>query len=150
MKYMTSEIIINATPEEVWAVLVDLDSYPEWNPYIVKAIGTATKGGRLAVTLSPPGSRRTTLKPTVTELRSGEVLEWWGHVGFRGIFDGRHRFEVHPDDGGTRLTQSETFTGALVPFVARSLNRGTAAGFTVMNEALKARVEQRNAVDDLG
>jgi len=150
MKHMTSEITINATPEEVWTVLVDLDSYPEWNPYIVKAVGTAIQGSRLAVTLCPPGGRGTTLKPTVTELRSGEILEWWGHVGFRGIFDGRHRFEVHQTAGGTRLTQSETFTGALVPFLARSLDRGTAAGFTVMNEALKARAEQRHAVDNPG
>jgi hypothetical protein len=149
MKHMDSEITINATPEEVWAELIDLDSYQEWNPYIVKAVGTATEGSRLAVTLSPPGSRGTTLKPTVTELRSGEVLEWWGHVGFRGIFDGRHRFEVHPDASGTRLTQSETFTGVLVPFMARSLDRGTAAGFTVMNEALKARAEQRHAANNM-
>ncbi len=150
MKHMDSEIIINATPEEVWTVLVDLDRYQEWNPYLVKVVGTATEGSRLTVTFSPPGSRGATLKATVTESRSGEVLEWWGHVGFRGIFDGRHRFELRPDAGGTRLTQSETFTGVLVPLMARSLDRGTAAGFAVMNEALKARAEQQHAVNNQG
>jgi hypothetical protein len=83
------------------------------------------------------------MKPVLTEVAKARVLEWWGHLGVRGIFDGRHRFELHPENGATRLVQRETFTGALVPLMARSLDRGTAAGFALMNAALKARVEQR-------
>jgi hypothetical protein len=93
--------------------------------------------------MSPPGARGATLRPTVTAVTPRHVLEWWGHIGVRGVFDGRHRFELHPSGAGTRLTQSETFTGVLVPVFARSLYAHTAAGFELMNQAIKVRAEGR-------
>jgi hypothetical protein len=148
MKRLHTEVLIDASPADVWAVLTDFARYPVWNPFVVNAVGQAVRGSALRVTIAPPGARRMTLEPVVTELAPEQVLEWWGHLGVRGIFDGRHRFELHPVAGGTRLVQSEVFTGVLVPFVARSLDRGTAAGFAAMNSALKARAEQRR-VDSL-
>jgi hypothetical protein len=54
-----------------------------------------------------------------------------------------HVFTIEPrPGGGTRLRQDETFRGVLVPFLARSLDRGTLAGFYAMNDALKRRVER--------
>jgi hypothetical protein len=148
MKKLHTEILIDARPEAVWAVLTDFDHYGDWNPFLVAAAGVPEPGERLRVTLAPPGGRRITMKPVLTEVANAQVLEWWGHLGVRGIFDGRHRFELHAENGGTRLVQRETFTGALVPLMARTLDRGTAAGFALMNAALKAHVEQ--PVDRVG
>ena len=147
MKQLHSEVLIEASPTEVWTVLTDFARYADWNPFVVNVTGTPEEGERLSVTLSPPGGRRITLKPEVTEVVSGRVLEWWGHLGVRGIFDGRHRFELHPTATGTRLVQNETFTGALVPLLARSLDRDTAAGFALMNAALKTRAEQHAGIE---
>ena len=141
MKHLHTEIEIAAAPADVWAVLTDFAAYPDWNPFLVDAHGDAEVGARLRVTLSPPGGRAMTMRPTVTEVDPGRVLEWWGHLGPRGIFDGRHRFELHPHGAGTRLVQRETFTGLLVPFLARSLDGPTASGFALMNEALRTRAE---------
>jgi hypothetical protein len=44
--------------------------------------------------------------------------------------------------GGTLLVQKEDFRGALVPLVARTLDRGTLPAFVAMNEALKQRAEE--------
>jgi hypothetical protein len=143
MKRLHTEVHIDASPAAVWAVLTDFAHYASWNPFVVNVAGQAEQGSTLSVTIAPPGARRMTLKPVITEVTPEQVLEWWGHLGLRGIFDGRHRFELHPVAGGTRLVQSEVFTGVLVPFVARTLDRGTAAGFALMNAALKARAEQR-------
>jgi hypothetical protein len=142
MKQLHTEVTIDATPEDVWAVLMDFERYPEWNPFLVEMAGVAAEGQHLRVRFQPPGGRAVTMAPTVTEVRDGEVFEWLGHLGVPGVFDGRHRFELHPADHATRLTQGETFTGALVPLFARTLERKTAAGFAAMNDALKARVEQ--------
>ena len=142
MKQLHSEILIQATPAQVWAILTDFDRYADWNPFVVKATGIPEQGQRLSVTMSPPGGRPITLKPHVTEAAAGSVLEWWGHLGVRGILDGRHRFELHQVEAGTRLVQMETFTGVLVPLLARSLDTGTLAGFNLMNAALKSRVEE--------
>ena len=145
MKQLHTEVLIEASPEQVWAVLTDFARYSEWNPFLVRAAGVPDQGQRLSVRLAPPGGRQITIKPVLTDVTTARVLEWWGHLGVRGIFDGRHRFELHPAGTGTRLVQSETFTGALVPLFARSLDRGTAAGFALMNAALKARVEHEHA-----
>ncbi len=34
MKSLETDIIINAPIDPVWNILVDFDSYPEWNPFI--------------------------------------------------------------------------------------------------------------------
>jgi hypothetical protein len=144
MKHLHTEIVVDAAPDKVWAVLTAFDEYDEWNPFVTEVTGVPETGARLRVTLSPPGSRRgMTFRPTVTEVVPGEALEWWGHLGVRGIFDGRHRFDLHNHgDGATRLVQSELFTGLLVPLMARSLDHNTAAGFVLMNQAIKKRAEQ--------
>jgi hypothetical protein len=143
MRELTTMVEIEAGPDEVWEVLTDFASFPEWNPFIVEVDGAPTTGERLEVTMSPPGGSRMTFRPTVTESSPHEVFEWLGTVLIRGLFDGRHRFELTPTGTGTRLTQSEEFSGLLVPLLWKKLDVGTRAGFEAMNEALRARVEKR-------
>jgi hypothetical protein len=145
MQTLHSEIEIETTPERVWAVLTDLDRFGEWNPFMTEARGTVSKGNRLRVRLSPPGGRGVTMKPRVTVAAPGRMFEWLGHAGFPGVFDGRHRFELRPTATGTTFVQHETFSGVLAPLFMRMLARRTAAGFVLMNEALKARAEQATA-----
>jgi hypothetical protein len=45
-------------------------------------------------------------------------------------------------DGGTRLVQSESFRGLLVPFSGKTL-ASTEAAFQALNQALKERAEAR-------
>jgi uncharacterized protein YndB with AHSA1/START domain len=52
------EIEIDARPEEVWHVLMDFRSYPEWNPFIVSIEGEARPGARLKVRIAPPTGAR--------------------------------------------------------------------------------------------
>ena len=136
-----SEIAIAATPERVWAVLMDFGSYPSWNPFIQSIAGDVRVGGSLVVRIVPPGGSGMTFKPIVTELREPAVLEWLGHLIVPGIFDGRHRFELTPQsDGTTSLRQSEEFRGVIVPLFASALEN-THRGFEAANAALKARCE---------
>ena len=82
-----------------------------------------------------------TFRPTVTALEHQRLLEWLGRFVLPGLFDGRHRFElVELPDGGTRLVQSETFSGLLVRASGRTLD-STIDGFEAMNEAVKQRAE---------
>ena len=141
-KTLVTEIHIDAPPERVWQVLRDLDAYPEWNPFVVRATGRAEVGERLTLRLQPVVGRATTVRPTVLEVREGARLRWLGRFGIRGILDADHRFALEPSGAGTRLVQEEDFRGLLVPFVARTLDRGTLPAFVLMNAALKARAEQ--------
>lgn len=136
-----TEIDIDATPDVVWQVLSDLDAYAEWNPFITSAAGRPEVGQKLINRLEPPGGRAMTFKPSVTVVEDGKVFEWLGELGFSGVFDGRHRFELEASPNGTKFTQAESFDGVLVGLMRNSLDTQTKAGFEVMNVALKARAE---------
>mgnify|MGYP000477668504 CR=1 FL=1 len=132
---------IDRTPADVWAVLADTARYPDWNPFITRLSGELEVGARLEVVIEPPGRRPMTFRPTVIDQRPDEALRWRGRLLLPGLFDGEHRFELEAlPSGSTRFTQSETFSGILVPLL-RSVLAPTRLGFEQMNDALKARAE---------
>jgi hypothetical protein len=137
-----TEIDIEAPPERVWAHLVDLAAYADWNPFITSAEGSAEVGHTLSLRMEPPGGRGITIRPRVTAVSAGTALEWLGHLGVPGVFDGRHRFELAAAGSGTHLVQSESFRGVLVRPLRRSLDGSTRAGFEAMNAALRQRVRE--------
>jgi hypothetical protein len=137
-----TQIDIDATPETVWNVLIDLDQYSEWNPFIIEASGDIAVGSKLKNRMQAPGGKAMTIKPAVTAVEPAQTFEWLGHLGFSGVFDGRHRFELQTTpSGGTRLLHSEQFDGVLVRFLRKTLDTQTKSGFEAMNTALKTRAE---------
>ena len=86
------------------------------------------------------------MSPTVLAVEPGKQLRWIGHLGFPGLFDGQHIFELKPAGSGmTTFVQRELFGGILLPFLTGMLRNETARGFSEMNSALKARAETRPA-----
>ena len=140
MRAISASIDIAAAPERVWAVLADLHAYPEWNPFIRSASGQLAVGARLTLRMVPTGGRAMTFRPTVLAARPGELLRWIGRLVVPGIFDGTHQFALEDLGGHTRLTQSETFRGVLVPFTGKTITQ-TEASFRALNQALKQRAE---------
>ena len=145
MRELRTEIEIDAPPEQVWRVLTDFGSYPEWNPFIRSIEGRPQVGERLKVRITPPDSRAMTFRPTVLAAEPERELRWLGRVLVRGLFDGEHRLALEPlEDGRSRFTQSERFSGLLGGLLGRALN-ATERGFNQMNEALKRRAEGTSA-----
>lgn len=140
-KRLITEIEIDAKPEDVWKVLSDIEAFDEWNPFIVEGSGQAVEGSRLRLSMGTSDRRQMTIRPTVTVAEPNKTLEWLGHLGPAGIFDGRHRFDLEVKSDRTAVTQSEEFGGILVPFLSKMLDGQTLAGFESMNAALKRRVE---------
>ena len=143
---IVTEVEIDGTTAEVWAELIDFGSFASWNPFMIEASGDAEIGSRLELRMQPPGGSAMTFRPTVTEAADAKRLEWLGSLLVRGLFDGRHRFELEDTGSGTRFVHSEQFTGLLVPLLRRSLDTKTRAGFEAMNAALKERVESLRAL----
>jgi len=145
---LRAEIEIDADPATVWGVLLDFEAYPDWNPFIHPIVGEQVVGARLRVRIQPPGSRGMTMKPRVTVVEPERTFGWLGTFGIPHIFDGAHRFELEPIEGGarTRFVQSEHFRGVLLPLAARSILPNTLRGFEAMNQALAERaVAQKGA-----
>jgi hypothetical protein len=140
---LRAEIEIDAEPAQVWAVLMDFETYPDWNPFITSIDGGTSVGARLRARLQPAGGRGITMSPSVTVNEPSIAFGWLGKLGgVPHLFDGAHRFELQPIDGGarTRFVQSERFRGILLPLVRRSILPATLHGFEAMNHALAARV----------
>jgi hypothetical protein len=140
-KRLTAAVDIAAPPERVWDVLVDLGAYSSWNPFIVRAEGAVSAGGRLTLTMQPASGRAMTLRPRLIEVERARRLRWRGTLGVPGLLDAEHSFTLEARESGTRLLQEEAFSGVLVPFLAASLDRNTLPAFVAMNEALKRRAE---------
>ncbi len=131
---------ISATPQQVWAVLADLDAYRDWNPFIRSASGQLAVGSRLTLRMVPADGRAFTMHPRLLVVQPAVLLRWIGRLIMPGIFDGTHQFSLEDLGEHTRLTQSETFRGALVPFTGKSIAK-TESDFRALNQALKERAE---------
>lgn len=142
MRELRTEIRIAADPSTVWDVLTDVESFPEWNPFMTQVDGIFALGERVKVRLQLPGGRGMTFKPTVTVLKPGSELRWLGRLLLPGIADGEHIIELtDTGDGGTALVHREEFRGVLArPFLAM-IGDKTLDGFEAMNLALKQRAE---------
>ena len=141
MKEIRTEIEINASREKVWNVLMDFDKHSEWNPFIKSISGKSILGGKLEVLLTPPDSNEMTFKPKVVDYRENEQFAWQGKLFIKGIFDGKHIFELTELEGGCRLVHREEFGGILAGALLSRVGENTKKGFQAMNEALKARAE---------
>ena len=139
-RHIDTEILIQAVPDKVWQVLTDFAAYPQWNPFIESIEGRPEWGTRLTVRINA-GGKRHVFKPVVLQATASTRLRWLGRVGFPGVFDGEHSFELRPEGAGTRLLQTESFQGFLVPLLWKDVEPVTKAGFHAMNAALKARAE---------
>ena len=143
MKQMSSEIEINASPEQVWQALTDFSALPEWNPFIRSVEGELNVGGRLKVYIKASKGMGMSFKPTVISAEPNRELRWIGRLLMPGLMDGEHSFIIEPLDGSrVRFVQSESFTGVLVPLMsAMGVFKSAHIGFDEMNQALKRRAE---------
>jgi hypothetical protein len=142
-KEIKSQIVINASPEKVWAVLVDFKNYPNWNTFIQSISGEVKVGNKIEAYIEPPEGKGMAFKPKVLVLNANRELRWIGHLLFSGLFDGEHIFElIDNGNGTTTFIQRENFKGVLVPFFKRMLEVNTKNGFDLMNQELKTWVEK--------
>ena len=145
---ITTTIEIAATPQEVWAVLADLASYPQWHPVFREVSGQFTAGSKLTITSTIPSTGRTmTVKVKVVTAEPGTELRWVSRM--LGVTISERRFLLSPAGGGTSLVQTETYRGlgggggrgGRSTFALIDRIRAT---FEAINEAIKQQAEARS------
>jgi carbon monoxide dehydrogenase subunit G len=141
MTHFSTTIEIYAPPARVWAVMLDLERWPEWTSTVTSM--TRLDPGPLAV-----GSRvricQPKLRPAVwqvTEVDEGQSSTWFTiGPGVRVIA----RHSIDPIAAGSLVTLSIAFSGVLGPLVAR-LTRGLNERYLALEaNGLKARSEARS------
>src|SRR6185369_12184111 len=93
-KEIKTEILINASPEKVWAIFSDFENYPKWNPFIKSLTGEVKVGEKISVTIQPYDSKAMSFKPKVLSFEANKEMRWIGRLLFGGLFDGKHQFEI--------------------------------------------------------
>lgn len=143
MKKIETKILINAAPDQIWAVLIDFESYPAWNPFIRFISGKQVVGEMLEVQIQPPRGKGMTFRPELLKLEKEKEFRWKGKLLFKGVFDGEHYFILEKiNESETRFIHGEIFSGFLVGLLGGMLSK-TEDGFRLMNEAIKAKCEPK-------
>jgi hypothetical protein len=136
---MSATIEIAAPPMAVWAVISDLSQYSQWNPLFKQASGEIAVGNRIRLrSVHPANGKMMTVKPKIVVAEPGAELRWISSLP--PIMSGEHSFVLTPADGGTKLVQSESFRGLLVPLAGKTFANAEAS-FAGLNEAIKKRAE---------
>ncbi|MEO1052643.1 MAG: SRPBCC domain-containing protein [Bacteroidota bacterium] len=143
MLSLKTDIVINASQEQVWSALIDFDQYPEWNSFIVNIKGEQRLNGKLEVRIKLDGQKTQTFRPNVVVWRENEYFSWRGSLPIPGLFIGEHYFELEKiDHHTTRLIHGENFKGLLARPIMKRIRESTLNGFKAMNADLKERVEK--------
>ena len=133
----SAEGVIAATPEEVWLVLSDIESWPRWNPDVkdVRVDGPLAPGTHF-VWKAGPGTIRSELQVVQPPNRIG----WTGKT--MGI-DAVHVWEIEAVDGGSRVRTEESWSGIIVrlfaPMMKGQLQKAMDGGLRHLRAALHQR-----------
>ena len=142
MKEIRTEIIINASAEKTWKVLIDFNNYSQWNPFIRQIIGEPKVGSKLQMNLLTSGGKTRSYSPTVTKVEPFHELRWIGKSFIPGIFDGERIFIIEPiKTNQVKFVHIEIFKGLGVSLAGSRLDKDVNKGFEKMNNAFKEKVE---------
>ena len=133
-----TEIIIPASPDKIWAVLIDTDGYKEWNPVFVPLKGRleqVEEGEILTWLYTQPGQDPIETEMKVVKFVEDKQLNQQG--GIWGILNVNHNWFLDPVSEGTRVTNREEWSGIGVLFWDYSWVEPT---YKEMNENLKKQV----------
>ena len=119
-------------------MLLDFGDYDKWNPFIVAVDGSVAQGSKVRVTVKPVGKSPLSGDTLVTSLTDTRLV-WVGSLTIPGLFRGTHEFIIEArGPNQTTFYQNERMSGLIIPFFN---TRPEAAGFVLMNEALKKQAE---------
>ncbi len=143
-----TELVIHADAQRIWRLILDFESYPQWNPSIRRARGAVAPGTAIELwTAMLPFGPQIHVDATVLEVEPPRRLRWIGALHPDWLFTGEHRFVLHPtEEGAVLLVQEETFRGLLVLFLAPYLRWRIRRLFEGTSAALKRMAEPQGVV----
>jgi len=133
---------IDASDEQVWAVLVDFEQYADWNPSLPSISGDLREGSTVSLTLGLPGRPNLNVKAQLREVTANRRLTWCGHLGADRLFTGYREFAIEPlAERKVRVTHVEDLQGLDRPCVRGADGPLGSAPPRHFNESLKSRAE---------
>jgi hypothetical protein len=138
MRGYAASSVIRATPEAVWAVLVDGARWTEWDSAVVRLDGRIELGEK--VTVYPEVNPKRGFAVRVAEMVPGERMTWRGGMPL-GLFTGTRTYRLVPGpDGTVTFEMREEYTGPFAPMIFKSIP-DLGPSFTRFADGLKRQVE---------
>ena len=140
MKAYEATATIAAAPEAVWKILLDGQSYTQWDSGVVALEGTIAPGERLKVTSEANPGRAFPVRVTEVAARArcaGAAACRWGCS---------RRAHVHadaPGDDGTDFKLREEYSGPMLGLIWKSMP-DLGPSFDKFARGLKQRAEQND------
>jgi hypothetical protein len=139
MRSFQANATISATPDAIWAVLVDGARYPDWDSGVVSVSGRIALGETIKVVSGAAPGRTFPVK--VSGFDPSRSMVWSGGMPL-GLFRGVRTFTLTPAaDGTTRFDVREEYSGPLLPMMWRSMP-DLGPSFTQFATGLKHRAER--------
>lgn len=136
------KVEIAAPIELVWEILLDLDSYGEWNPFTYRVDTTLKIGDPVDLYVRMPkrGDRMQTEQVRIVE--EPNTLSWGTKLGFEFLLKAqRYQCLKSIDDNRCEYSTWDDFDGALTWLVVGLFGEDMLNGFNNMSYALKERAE---------
>jgi hypothetical protein len=144
MKVIETSIVIEASADDVWMILTDLDNYANWNPFIVFARGHLVVGQRLCFRRGPDIT--TTLNHGMFTVINAEkhILSWTAHWITSRLLNTVYAFSIESVDLETAcFTQRETLSGFVPLILRRGWFHTLQSHMVSKNKAIKRLAENK-------
>ncbi|KAI0559052.1 Polyketide cyclase/dehydrase [Gracilaria domingensis] len=143
MPNVEKKIRINATPEQVYKVLMDFPAYPDWNPMVIKIEGDPAPSSTITAHIQIGSGKPQTFTPLVLKNEPNKEFRWVGKFIMHLIFRGEHYFVIEPEaEGGCTFIHGENFSGVLASIILGTMGDDLPKAFEAFNTALKEKVEK--------
>lgn len=134
-KQVHTELVIEASPQQIWEVLMNEEAYKKWNQVLVPIAGEIGQGNKLRYTLIKPDGSSIEIGMKVAKLTPLKLLNQRG--GFPGLFTYNHHYILEPVGNATKVTIHEDFKGIVVLFWDTGWVQ---QAYTDLNESLRQHV----------
>jgi hypothetical protein len=133
---------VEAPAERVWAVIADLDAYPDWNPFVVACRSTLVVGDPIWMRVRIFSFFVQPQRETIFEHVAGRRLRYGLAPLPLGALASDRSHEVEPlGPGRARYVSHFELRGWLAPLVRALLGARLAHGFAAMSDAIAVRAE---------
>jgi uncharacterized protein YndB with AHSA1/START domain len=132
-----TQMQIAADPQTVWDALTDFESWPAWKPEVHSMVlrGPVAAGSTFEWKAGPG-----TIKSRLQQVDAPKRIAWTGSTfGIRAI----DVFRLEARDGGTLVTEDESWGGLLARLFRARMRRSLQSGIERGVKELKAEAERR-------
>ena len=119
MKSYSATINIKASPDTIWNIMIDGDSYPDWDPGMDRVEGSIALGEKVKFFTKMSPDRAFPAK--VTTFEPGQKIVLTGGMPL-GLFKSERTHSLTPNtDGSITFETKEIFSGLLLPLFGSNI-----------------------------